>query len=115
MSEMNGEHAARMLKSRLATRAMTRLGLRYVSTDELTIRRKRVGDKSVEHEGTGRVGQRESAFVQAAANLHARIAQRRGGFHHGIDCTAQGIALQLLRRATRRRHRTRVVLAAIPS
>src|SRR5436305_4218418 len=45
MSEMNGEHAARMLKSRLAARAMTRLGLRYVSTDELTIRRKRIGDK----------------------------------------------------------------------
>src|SRR5436305_6492996 len=45
MSEMNGEHAARMLKSRLAARAMQRLGLRYVSTDELTIRRKRIGDK----------------------------------------------------------------------
>src|SRR6185369_1388278 len=45
MSETNGAHAARMLKSRLAARAMTRLGLRYVSTDELTIRRKRVGDK----------------------------------------------------------------------
>src|SRR3954465_12342605 len=45
MSEMNGEHAARLLKSRLATRAMSRLGLRYVSTGELTIRRKRIGDK----------------------------------------------------------------------
>src|SRR3989440_10515574 len=45
MSEANGEHAVRMLKSRLAARTMTRLGLRYVSTDELTIRRKRVGDK----------------------------------------------------------------------
>src|SRR2546423_6678850 len=45
MSEANGEHAARMLKSRLAARTMTRLGLRYVSTDELTIRRKRVGNK----------------------------------------------------------------------
>src|SRR5437763_15847884 len=45
MSETNGEHAARMLKSRLAARAMQRLGLRYISTDELTIRRKRIGDK----------------------------------------------------------------------
>src|SRR5256885_16283633 len=45
MPETNGEQAARMLKSRLAARTMTRLGLRYVTTDELTIRRKRVGDK----------------------------------------------------------------------
>ena len=40
----NGLAAARKLKSQLATRAMQRLGLRYVSSDELTIRRKRVGE-----------------------------------------------------------------------
>jgi len=39
-----GLQAARQLKSRLAAITMKRLGLRYVSTDELTIRRKRVGD-----------------------------------------------------------------------
>ena len=54
MSEANGEHAARMLNSRLAARTMTRLGLRYVSTDELTIRRKRVGDKFTFVSPTGR-------------------------------------------------------------
>jgi DNA topoisomerase-1 len=36
--------SARKLKSRLAALTMNRLGLRYVSTDELTIRRKRVGE-----------------------------------------------------------------------
>ena len=36
--------AARKLKSRLAAITMQRLGLRYISTDELTIRRKRDGD-----------------------------------------------------------------------
>ena len=36
--------AARKLKSRLAARALKNLGLRYVSTDELTIRRKRKGE-----------------------------------------------------------------------
>jgi DNA topoisomerase-1 len=41
---VNGEQAARKLKSRLATTTMKRLGLRYVSTDELTIRRRRNGD-----------------------------------------------------------------------
>ena len=40
----SGEQAARKLKSRLATVTMKRLGLRYVSTDALTIRRKRVGE-----------------------------------------------------------------------
>ena len=40
----NGEQAARKLKSRLAATAMRRLGLRYVSTDTLTIRRQRKGD-----------------------------------------------------------------------
>jgi DNA topoisomerase I len=44
MAEVNGEQAAEKLKSRLAARRLQRLGLRYVSTDELTIRRKRVGD-----------------------------------------------------------------------
>jgi len=41
---VNGEQAAQKLKSRLAARALARLGLRYVSTDELTIRRRRNGD-----------------------------------------------------------------------
>jgi DNA topoisomerase-1 len=45
MAEVNGEQAARKLSSQLAARAMKRLGLRYISTDELTIRRKRIGDK----------------------------------------------------------------------
>jgi DNA topoisomerase-1 len=54
MSEVDGEHAARMLKSRLAARTMSRLGLRYVSTDELTIRRKRVGDKFTFVSASGR-------------------------------------------------------------
>ena len=40
----NGEQAARKLKSRLAALALRRLGLRYVSTDALTIRRQRKGD-----------------------------------------------------------------------
>ena len=45
MAEVNGEQAARKLSSQLAARAMKRLGLRYISTDELTIRRKRIGDR----------------------------------------------------------------------
>jgi len=40
----NGLTAARKLKSRLAALAMQRLGLRHIGTDELTIRRKRVGE-----------------------------------------------------------------------
>jgi DNA topoisomerase I len=40
----SGEEAARKLKSRLAARTMRRLGLRYITTAELTIRRRRVGD-----------------------------------------------------------------------
>lgn len=44
MVEVNGEQAARKLKSRLAAIALKRLGLRYISTDELTIRRRRIGD-----------------------------------------------------------------------
>jgi hypothetical protein len=39
MAAANGEQAARKLKSRLAATALRRLGLRYVSTDTLTIRR----------------------------------------------------------------------------
>ena len=54
MPETNGEQAARMLKSRLAARTMTRLGLRYVTSDELTIRRKRVGDKFTFVSASGR-------------------------------------------------------------
>src|SRR5256714_4104941 len=54
MPETNGEQAARMLQSRLAARTMTRLGLRYVSTDELTIRRRRVGDKFTFVSASGR-------------------------------------------------------------
>jgi DNA topoisomerase-1 len=40
----NGYQAAQKLKSRLAAITMSRLGLRYISTDELTIRRKRAGE-----------------------------------------------------------------------
>jgi hypothetical protein len=45
MAASNAVSAARKLKSRLAARATRRAGLRYVSTDALTIRRKRIGDK----------------------------------------------------------------------
>jgi len=45
MAETPGEQAAQKLSSQLAARALARLGLRYVSTDELTIRRKRIGDR----------------------------------------------------------------------
>jgi DNA topoisomerase-1 len=44
MAAVNSEQAARKLQSQLALITMKRLGLRYISTDELTIRRKRVGD-----------------------------------------------------------------------
>jgi DNA topoisomerase-1 len=44
MSEMNGAQAGRKLKSRLAARTMKQLGLRYIATDELTIRRRRKGE-----------------------------------------------------------------------
>ena len=40
----NAERAAQQLKSRLAANAMKRLGLRYVTTDQLTIRRALNGD-----------------------------------------------------------------------
>ena len=40
----NGLTAARKLKSRLAAITTRRLGLRHIGTDELTIRRKRVGE-----------------------------------------------------------------------
>ncbi len=45
MAAANGGEAAQKLKSRLAARTLQRLGLRYVTTDQLTIRRRRVGDK----------------------------------------------------------------------
>src|SRR5438067_10043407 len=54
MSGANGESLARKLQSRLAARTMTRLGLRYVSTDQLTIRRKRVGTKFTFVSASGR-------------------------------------------------------------
>ena len=44
MVAVNGEQAALKLHSQLAARAMKKLGLRYVSTEELTIRRRRNGD-----------------------------------------------------------------------
>src|SRR3954464_4115783 len=40
MAAVNSEQAARKLQSQLALITMKRLGLRYISTDELTIRRK---------------------------------------------------------------------------
>jgi hypothetical protein len=46
MAASNGTSAARKLKSRLAAVTMRRLGLHYVSTDALTIQRKRIGNKS---------------------------------------------------------------------
>ena len=50
----NGVEAARQLKSRLAAITMKRLGLRYISTDELIIRRKRVGDSFTFVDARGR-------------------------------------------------------------
>jgi DNA topoisomerase I len=44
MAEVNGGEAGRKLKSRLAAIALKRLGLIYVATDALTIRRRRNGD-----------------------------------------------------------------------
>ena len=40
----SGGQAARKLKSRLGALTMRRLGLRYISTDALTIRRRKNGD-----------------------------------------------------------------------
>jgi DNA topoisomerase-1 len=51
---VNGEQAAQKLKSHLAARALARLGLRYVSTEELTIRRRRNGDGYTFVSGNGR-------------------------------------------------------------
>jgi DNA topoisomerase-1 len=45
MAASDAVSAARKLKSRLAANATRRAGLRYMSTDTLTIRRKRIGDK----------------------------------------------------------------------
>src|SRR5881227_3981262 len=50
----NGVEAARKLKSRLAAITMKRLGLRYIGTDELTIRRKRAGDSFTFVDARGR-------------------------------------------------------------
>ena len=44
MAQANGEQAGRKLRSRLATITMKRLGLIYVATDTLTIRRRRNGE-----------------------------------------------------------------------
>ena len=44
MAEANGEQAGRKLRSRLAAIAMKRLGLIYVSTDALAIRRRKNGE-----------------------------------------------------------------------
>ena len=44
VSQGSGVQAARTLKSRLAATTMKRLGLRYVSTNALTIRRRKNGD-----------------------------------------------------------------------
>lgn len=50
----NGEQAARALTSRLVARAIKRLGLRYVSTDQLTIRRRRNGEGYIFISSNGR-------------------------------------------------------------
>src|SRR5690349_9721798 len=47
--------SARKLKSRLAAITMNRLGLRYVSTEELTIRRRRVGESFTFVNARGRI------------------------------------------------------------
>jgi len=59
MSDVGSESAseglpARKLKSRLATRAMKTLGLRYVSSDTLTIRRRRQGPNFTYETKSGR-------------------------------------------------------------
>ena len=54
MAELNGEEAERKLRSRLAARTLKRLGLVYVSTDALTIRRQRRGDGWTFISGNGR-------------------------------------------------------------
>jgi DNA topoisomerase-1 len=45
MAASNAVSTARKLRSRLAAATLRRIGLRYVSTDALTIRRRRIGDK----------------------------------------------------------------------
>jgi DNA topoisomerase-1 len=44
MAEVNGEQAGRKLRSRLAATTMRRLGLIHISTDALTIRRRKNGE-----------------------------------------------------------------------
>ena len=51
----NGVEAAKKLKSRLAAITMRRLGLRYITTDELTIRRKRTGESFTFVSARGRI------------------------------------------------------------
>lgn len=54
MAELNGEEAERKLKARRAARTLKRLGLVYVSTDALRIRRRRKGDGWTFISGNGR-------------------------------------------------------------
>jgi len=54
MALIDGEQAERQLKSRLAARALKRLGLRYVATDALTIRRRRHGEGFTFLDASGR-------------------------------------------------------------
>jgi DNA topoisomerase-1 len=51
----NGQQAAQILKSKLAARTMQRLGLRYVATDELKLRRKRAGKSFTFVDQRGRI------------------------------------------------------------
>src|SRR5436309_14673839 len=67
--------SARKLKSRLAAITMNRLGLRYVSTDELTIRRKRVGESFTFVSARGRTIRDELT----RARLRKRSEDRRVG------------------------------------
>jgi len=54
MAELNGEEAERKLSSRRAARTLKRLGLVYVSTDALRIRRRRNGEGWTFISGSGR-------------------------------------------------------------
>ena len=71
MAETTDEQAARKLSSQLAARAMKRLGLRYVATDELTIRRKRIGDKSNLVVASASAIAGENALVELSKDLEA--------------------------------------------
>ena len=87
MAEVNGERAARKLKSRLAAVAMRRLGLIYVSTDVLTIRRQRKGDGWTFISQDGRTIRDEIARARlktprGAAGLRGRALRRRSARAH---------------------------------